>query len=296
MIFQELHQLPNPKETKREPPASNLYRSNLMVRGDNPKHLNKLDELKADVATINLEDGIANKDYALQLTKVFLSHLKRSYAKIAVRVNDIDSGGLEEIRALKPYKPDAFRIPKLKNLRQLEEALFVSDTSVDIYLTIETKEAFENIAVFASHPRVKVLYLGILDLYADLGLPQSMLAFDNPTTRYILSRFVLKCRTSGAIPVSFTYQEYTNSIDYEEWCRISKASGMAGQGCIAPNQVEIANSVFGHSEDEIEKARYIKEVFEGAHLLGESGFSDERYGFIDEPIYRDALLILGISR
>jgi citrate lyase subunit beta/citryl-CoA lyase len=57
-------------------------------------------------------------------------------------------------------------------------------------------------------------------------------------------------------------------------------------------QVIIANEVFGIDDEEIKKAKHIKEIFELNASKGINGFMDGRYGFIDEPIYRDALNIL----
>ena len=38
--------------------------------------------------------------------------------------------------------------------------------------------------------------------------------------------------------------------------------------------------------------KYIKNIFEQNLAKGSTGFKDDKYGFIDEPIYRDALLVL----
>ena len=61
---------------------------------------------------------------------------------------------------------------------------------------------------------------------------------------------------------------------------------------MGPAQIEIANDIFGVSVEAIERAEHIKAVFETNAAMGENGFMDEKYGFIDEPIYRDSLLIL----
>ena len=68
--------------------------------------------------------------------------------------------------------------------------------------------------------------------------------------------------------------------------------GFTSKSCTSPEQVRIVNEIFSTSDDVVKRARYIKEVFEKQHALGCSGFSDQLYGFIDEPIYKDALLVL----
>ena len=61
---------------------------------------------------------------------------------------------------------------------------------------------------------------------------------------------------------------------------------------MGPKQVKIANKVFGIDTDTIERAIHIKSVFETQSSQNVNGFMDDKYGFIDEPIYRDSLLIL----
>ena len=68
--------------------------------------------------------------------------------------------------------------------------------------------------------------------------------------------------------------------------------GFTAKACMGPAQVEIANEIFGPSEEELRRAREIKAAFETASAEGVHGFMHDDYGFIDEPIYRDALNVL----
>ena len=280
---------PNRKRVKKS-----FFRSALMVAGDKPKHLNKLDSLKADIAVINLEDGVSPelKPAALKLTALFLSHLKRSNSLIVVRVNPLESGGKDEIRYLNQFKPDAIRVPKIRDKNDVKKALELIDEDIDLHLSIETKEAFLNLKDLKLNNRVKAYYLGILDLLSDLGLPQNILKFSNPTIDYILSQFLIISKASNVLLISFVFQDYKNLCDFKKWCEYEKAMGFATKACISPKQVEIANEVFKIPPDVIERAKYIKERFESMRSKGITGFTDEKYGFIDEPIYRDALNLL----
>jgi len=68
--------------------------------------------------------------------------------------------------------------------------------------------------------------------------------------------------------------------------------GFKSKACMGPKQVQIANDIFALDQDALTRAEHIKEVFEKNAAQGMNGFMDEQYGFIDEPIYRDALLVL----
>lgn len=267
-----------------------MNRSFLMVAGDKQKHLDKLDVLKTDFATVNLEDAVLDKNYARDLVVKNLKN--RNNQNIIVRVNSFDSCAREDIKAINTIKPYAIRIPKVKSLDDVKLALQLIDKDIEVHLTIETKEAFALLTTFKIDTRVTTVFLGILDLLESLGLPQNLLQIDNPTIDYILGKFLVDSKTAGLHPVSFIYQEYKDLVTFEKWCNKEKKMGFVSKGCTSPAQVEVVNRVFSIEDEVIKKAKYIQKIFEEKKALGISGFSDEKYGFIDEPIYRDALLVL----
>lgn len=271
-----------------------MNRSYLMVAADKEKHLDKLNELKCDVAMINLEDGVCNKSNALELLfkKFEKDGLKCNNKKVVVRINPLDEGGDKEIKVLNSLKPDAIRISKVKTIDDVKVALNLIDDDIKIHLSIETKEALENLTKLKIDKRVETVYLGILDMLESLCLPQSLVTMDNPTIDYILSKFLIDSKIAGFNPVSFTYQDYKNTKEFENWCKKTKKMGFESKSCISPTQVDIVNKIFTIEEKIIEKAKYIKRIFEINKNAGITGFSDEKYGFIDEPIYKDSLLII----
>jgi citrate lyase subunit beta / citryl-CoA lyase len=275
-----------------------MNRSYLMVAADKEKHLDKLNDLKCDVAMINLEDGVCDKSNALELlSKKFKKDgLKCKNKKIVVRINPLDEGGESEIKVLNSLKPDAIRISKVKTIDDVKIALNLIDEDIKIHLSIETKEALENLTKLRVDKRVETVYLGILDMLESLCLPQSLVTLDNPTVEYILSRFLIDSKIAGFNPVSFTYQDYKNTQEFENWCKKTKKMGFQSKSCISPTQVDIVNKIFTIDEKIIEKAKYIKNIFENKRDAGITGFSDEKYGFIDEPIYKDSLLIINNNR
>ncbi len=270
------------------------FRSVMMVNPLKVEHINKLDELDADVAMINLEDGVAkeHKQRALYMAAVFVSNLQYSKSRIAVRVNPFNEGGKEEIELLNQAKPDIIRVSKIRELDEIDKILEVLDDDIALHLSIETKEAFSNLRYINMSGKVEACYLGILDLLNDLNLPQSTLQFQNPTAMHILTRFLIDSRVAGVIPVGFTYQNYNDLEGFRNWCKLEKSMGYRAKSCLGPKQTKIVNDVFKEEEWIVERARYIKEKYESKLKEGVSGFLDEVYGFIDEPIYKDALLTL----
>ena len=279
---------------KKIAPNNKLHRSNMMLNPLNLKHLNTLDENIADVVTLNLEDAIApsRKKEALCNIALFLSYLKNSKSFIVIRTNPFYEGGKEEIEFLNDFGFDAIRLAKVKSPNELESALKILSNDHELHFSLETKEAFADIRALKVNDRITTANLGILDLLASLDLPQSLVKISNPTIDYILSKFLIDCKIVNIHPVSFMYQDYNNTDEFQKWCKYEKSLGFTSKACMGPKQAIIANEVFGLDDEQIKRAKYIKEVFELNSSKGIHGFMDDRYGFIDEPIYRDALNIL----
>lgn len=287
-----LYKLATPKQ--REINKKDDYRSVLMLSCNNLKHLVKIDFLQADAIILNLEDGVSREDkpFALVLCAIFLAHHKKSEKKLIVRVNALDNGGLEEIAYLNQFMPDAIRVPKIRSKEEVACVSKLLNDDIELHLSIETKEAWGVLYELKVDKKVKAFYLGVLDLFADMSLPHLLIDKANPLMLHVLCQFLLTCKSIGVKPISFVYQDFKNLDEFDAWITLEKNLGYSAKGCISPAQVEIVNKKFTQNEEEIEKAKKIVKLFEMHLKNGISGFSDEEFGFIDEPIYKGALVLL----
>jgi len=262
-----------------------------MVPGDKIKHLEKIEHLNSSKFIINLEDGVFDKDFARNLVyeKLINSKIKN---KIVVRVNSLDTCGIEDIKIINKINPFAIRVPKIQSVDDVEMALKLINKDIEVHLSIETSMALNNLSSFGIDKRVTSVYLGILDLLESLKLPQHLLKRDNPSIDYILSKFLIDSKIANLNPISFMYQEYKNIDEFTLWCKKLKNMGYSSKACLSPKQVEIVNEIFQYSNEDIIKAKYIVEIFEKNLKNNICGFADIKYGFIDEPIYKDSKLIL----
>lgn len=289
ILNDKIGKMPKPKN------SGEAVKTSLMINPTNPKHLEKLSSIEAQIAVINLEDGVAHskKEEALYLTMNALSSLEYSSAAMCVRTNPIDSPFFaDELEAVNIVRPDAIRIPKL---RTKEELLKIEDAlhpDIDIHLTIETKEAFNKISELKTSKRVTTLFFGAIDLLEDLGLGSSMIDVKSETLKYMMCKFIVDAKSFGFTPVSFVWQNYTDMKGFEDWLKIEKEIGFLAKACISPAQVKVANEFFSPCKEALEDAAYIKEIFEKNEALGIGGFKDEKFGFIDAPIYKNAILTL----
>jgi citrate lyase beta subunit len=257
-------------------------RSALMVSGHNVKHLNKIDEIEADIIILNLEDGvpIEKKEIAKIMIAVFLSNIEYLDKEVIIRVNALNESGKKEIEFLDKFSFNGFRIPKIKGTEDIDDVSILTDK--EIQASIETKESFFNLTTL-THPRLTTFYIGIYDLLNTLNLSHSIIDINNPLIHNILSEFSLKARYLEKIPIGFVYQQYKDLEGFSKWCVLQKNLGLQGVGCITPAQVEIANKIF--SED-IEFAKKIVEKFESTGPFTINGL------FVDEPIYKNYLKLI----
>ena len=278
----------------REINKTQNYSSVLMLSAHKIKHLKKIASLKADCIMLNLEDGVAKeeKPFALVLCAIFLMQHRKCDKKLVVRVNALDEGGYDEITYLNQFMPDAIRVPKIQDAKEVQNVLALLDEKIELHLSIESASAWHNLSTLAPHKRVKAFYLGILDLFADINLPQSLIDKNNPTMLYMLSHFLVTTKSMGVKPISFVYQDFKNTKEFQEWIELEKTMGYDAKGCISPTQVELVNATFVDEEKELQRAKIIVKLFEMHQKEGVSGFVDDEYGFIDEPIYKGALKLL----
>ncbi len=278
----------------RELNKSMKFKSVLMLSCNNIKHLSKIESLDADCIMLNLEDGVSKEDkpFALVLCAFYLTQITKSDKKLVVRVNALDEGGYEEITYLNQFMPDAIRVPKIKNASEVKNVLALLNDEIELHLSIETADAWHNLSSLSVNKRVTTFYLGILDLFADMKLSQSLINLDNPTMHYMLSHFLISSKAMNVKPVSFVYQEFKNLETFSKWINLEKSMGYDAKGCISPSQVTLVNEVFVDKEAQLTRAKVIIKLFEMYRDEGITGFVDDEYGFIDEPIYKGALALL----
>lgn len=265
------------KPIKKVPLAKTKKRSVLMVSGHQIKHLNKIDELKADVIMLNLEDGVPKekKEIARVMIALFLSQLEKFDKEFVIRVNALNEGGIEDIQFLKEFNFNAFRIPKVKSLKDVEKVFSLTDK--EIHFSIETKEAFFNILKL-KHPQVTTFYFGLYDLLDDLKIPHDVIKIENPLIQKLFTDFSLNCKYLDITPIGWTYQLYKDLEGFRKWCLFQKDLGFSGVGCITPTQSEIANEIF---TTDLDFAKMIVERFENEGTFTIDGL------FVDEPIYKN---------
>ncbi len=293
---------------ERRPVENPFKRSALIVSGDRVKHLRKVFSRPADVIIFNVEDGVSeeNKPFArLLIRKLLLNADFDGSKEVVIRINPIDSPFFyDDLTELLPALPHAIRLSKVRSPEDVvtldrivsayELSRGVEKRFIKIQLSVETPQSVERLPeILSASERINAVYLGVLDLFAELSLSQKFQS--GKLGEFLRSSFVFHSRSHGVSPIAPAYQDYKDLEGFEREAKKEKVMGFAGKMCISVKQVEVANRVFSPSEEEIEEAKEIVRIYEKALKEGRGGVACNGK-FIDQPIYKNALNILRFSR
>ncbi|MCD4827751.1 MAG: CoA ester lyase [Acholeplasmataceae bacterium] len=270
-----------------------MRKSLLFIPANHPAMLQNADVFEADAVIFDLEDGVhlTEKDAAKDLLNSFLNKFKLSNIEVIVRINEVN-----DLNEIINERIDTILLPKAdqKTLLLLEQKLTVLEKKhklnkkIGIIALIETPESVLNAFDIAKQKRVNGLLLGAEDLATYLGVVRTLEAHEIEFARNMVI-YAAKSFQIDAIDTPFVD---TNDLDgLKQDTLYAKSLGMSGKACIHPNQIDIVNTSFLPSIDEINYAKKILLAKEKADHDGLGAFSVDGK-MIDQPIIKRALNIL----
>jgi citrate lyase subunit beta / citryl-CoA lyase len=251
---------------------SRPLRSVLYMPGSNQRAMDKARSLAADAIVFDLEDAVAPdaKVTARELVAKQLAAGGYGQRQLVVRANSLDSPwGEADIRMLVASSCETLCLPKIETPAQLQ---LVADllaelgrTDIGIWAMIETPAGVKNAESIAGFAALSVLVMGTTDLASELRVPHRP---DRLGLQYALSQCVLAARCAGKAILDGVYLELDNSAGLQQACEQGHALGFDGKTLIHPAQIATANTVFGFSEQDVQHARRVLEVWEQAEQAG----------------------------
>lgn len=244
-------------------------RSCLYMPGANLKALEKARTLAADVLLLDLEDSVAPEAKETARTQVVRAVQAGGYGKreVIVRVNALSTPwGREDIAAAAVARPDGVLAPKVETGEQvaalddaLTEAGYADEAA--LWIMIETPRAILNIADIAAAARGTRLTCFVLGLN-DLAKETRARPGANRAPFFAaLSLAVTAARAHGLTAIDGVYNDIADAAGFEAECRQGMEFGFDGKTLIHPSQIEIANTVFAPSAEEIARARAVIDAF-----------------------------------
>ena len=283
-----------------------MRRSMLFLPGNNPNMLINGNCLGADAVIFDLEDAVApaEKDAARILVRNTMRYMDFRGCEIIVRINSIDTPFWKaDLDAILPWSPSLILLPKTGSsadvqqadayMTALEEKLGLENNTVGLMPLIETAMGVENaFSIASAAKRVKALFLGAEDLTADLQCKRTK---EGREIEYARTRLVGAARAAGVDVYDTPFTDVNDDEGIWTDARLAKALGFNGKASISPRHVEVINSVFSPTEQEIEYAYEVMDAIELAKRQGKGAIA--LHGkMIDAPIVARAQRTIDMAK
>ena len=258
-------------------------RSVLYMPGANARALEKARSLPADGIIVDLEDAVAPEAKAAARDQVAAALRQGGYGprEVVVRVNAPDSPwGEADLAAAAQSGADAVLIPKVSDPETLNSVghrlrKFGAPPSLSVWAMIETPLAIlrcEEIARAARDvdTRLACFVMGTNDLAKETRARQvpgraPMLSW--------LATAVAAARAHDLDILDGVYNALADEAGFRAECEQGRDFGFDGKTLIHPNQIAIANEVFGPTATEVDEARRIIAAFDRPENAGKGVIS-----------------------
>lgn len=247
---------------------SRPLRSVLYIPASKPRALEKARGLPADAIIFDLEDAVsADEKASARATLAEALGVGGYGARMRIiRINGLDTpwGAQDAVAALE-MKPDAILLPKVSAPGDLDAAADITG-GVPLWAMMETPTGMLNAGQIAAHPRLQGMVMGTNDLAKEL---QTRFRPDRLPLMTGLGLCLLAAKAHGLAIVDGVYNAFKDEEGLRAECTQGRDMGFDGKTLIHPAQLDIANTVFSPSADEIDLARRQIEAFEEVEATGQ---------------------------
>ena len=285
-----------------------LHRSELAVPGSRPELFEKASTSKADVVFLDCEDAVAPDEKVQARLNIIksLNEMNWGNKTMMVRINGLDTHYMyRDVVDIVESCPrlDMLLIPKVgvpqdiyaldMLCTQIEDSQG-RDKRLGFEVLIETALGMANVeAIAQSSKRLEAMSFGVADYAASTRARTTVIGGVNPDS-IVLSdkdsdgnrdsfwtdpwhaaqtRMMVACRAYGLRPIDGPFGDFGDKDGYLSAAKRCAVLGFEGKWAIHPSQVELANSVFTPSDEEVNKAKRIIDAMEEATRDGKGAVS-----------------------
>ena len=267
----------------------------LFMPGNNPGMLISGDVLGADALIFDLEDAVAvdEKDAARHLVSEALHALPRQNARVAVRINPLDTPyWQDDLYAVLPAKPDALVIPKATPKVLLELRQFCKANALDLpalWPLLESPQAIVQLPrFFEIQLPLAALLFGGEDYAAAIGVARTA---ESSELLYARAALVTHAKAFDCLAIDTPFTDFTDADGLRAHIASAKGLGFDGILAIHPAQVTLINQGFLPTENEIAWAKGVMLANEKAKAEGLGVFAYAGK-MVDRPVLMRAAAIL----
>lgn len=256
-------------------------RSLLFVPANSERFLDKALSLNPGVFVLDLEDSVPEAEKANARATLERSAPRFSGRRIWVRVNALSSSWFQQdVAAALRIGAEGIMAPKIdtpKDATKLDNALADEERSqgaaagtLRVIPLIESASAvWHAYEIATTSPRMETLCFGGArdgDLMADLGCDWSNdgAAMLHARQHTMLAARAARCR----YPLDGVFADVRDRDGFERDTRLSRSLGYRGRAVVHPSQIELADSIYRPTPEEIERGRRVVKAFAAAEAEG----------------------------
>lgn len=249
-------------------------RSLLYIPASRARAMEKAKDLACDGILFDLEDAVA-PDEKIAARGLLVDTLRAGgYGKRLriVRINGFDTPwGAADARALAEavaagVEIDAVLVSKVSSYADLEAVAAITG-DLPLWAMMETALCMLNAADVARHPKLQGMVMGTNDLAKELGARNRA---DRLPMMTGLGLCLLAARAYGQVIVDGVYNAFKDDAGLIAECELGRDMGFDGKSLIHPAQLDIANTAFAPSEDDIDLAHRQIDAYQAALAQGQA--------------------------
>ena len=281
------------------------FRSLLFVPGNREDMLGKVGELPTDALVPDLEDSVPfpEKINAREIVSRVVKTLAQRGQAVIPRINSIDTGlAVDDMAAVvcgEVYGVSVGKVESPWDVTQLSSALDVLEKKsglpvghTKLFLWLESAKAvILAYEIAKASERIVAVGFGAEDYTNDMGVQRTETGEE---VLFARSRVAVAARAADVLALDTPYVNFRDPEGLRRDAEQGLQLGFRGKFAIHPSQVEIINSTFSPSPEDVEHARRVVEAFEEAEARG-SGATSLDGKMIDVPIVKRARYLLAMA-
>jgi len=274
---------------------SHLRRSLLFVPASSERFFVKAKDSLADTLIFDLEDAVTpeRKPTAREMLREVLRDPGFVRFERTVRINGLDTPYfLDDVLTMIEAGVDGLVVPKtntVAGIQFVDELVSLGEKragrpvgSVVLMPLIEQPEAVGSVfAIARAVPRIAAIAFGHGDFSLAMGIKEA------PSTEGIVfharCQVAMAAKAAGIAPIDNVFLNIPDLEGLKIETRQGKQLGYEGKACIHSSQVELVNSVYTPTSEEVAYARELVTAFDQAVARGEGAVAF-RGRMIDGPV------------
>ncbi|WP_025082889.1 citrate (pro-3S)-lyase subunit beta [Latilactobacillus fuchuensis] len=282
-----------------------LRRTMMFVPGANPAMLRDAILYGADSIMFDLEDAVSmkEKDSARMLVYSALKTFDYHSVETVVRINELNSGGKQDIEAMILGGINVIRLPKTETAEDIK-AVDATITEVEtryqlpigttkMMAAIESAEGVLNAREIATASNRMI---GIALGAEDYVTSQKTRRYPDGQELFFARNYILHAaRAAGIAAIDTVYSDVDNEAGLKREAALIKQLGFDGKSVINPRQIPIINAIYAPTESEIQNAKEVLAAIQEAEAKG-SGVIAINGKMVDKPIVERAYRVLAMAK